>query len=364
MKQPRLLIVDDEEVVRDNVRWVMERQEWVVESAGNEAEASQLLSASLFDVVVADMKMDQDESGIEILRLAKEINPAVEVIILTAYGSLQNAARAMELGAFSYVEKNVPDVDAYQILVLKVKQAIRHKRLQEENRRLQAQLVHSERQATLGVLSSAIAHEVNNPLTGALGYTQMLMETVDSQDVIYNDLKMIEESALRCQQILRNIMDFARPDSGESMPLDVHHAIEKALTLLEREAMRKKIRITRNYCEVTPMVTATPNQISQVVMNLMVNAIQAMPQGGDITLHTECDGATVSIHLSDSGPGISPEHVPHLFDPFFSTKARGEGTGLGLYICQDIIGQLDGEISVASKLGEGTTFTVTLPVIV
>ncbi|MBI3922765.1 MAG: response regulator [Armatimonadetes bacterium] len=362
METPKLMIVDDEEVVRDNVRWVMERQGWHVAEAASETQAREMVQADHFDVIVVDMKMDRDESGIEILQLSKQHSPSTEIVILTAYGNLQNAAKAMELGAYTYVEKNTPDVDVYQLLLLKVRQALERKRLHAENRRLQATLIEAERRAALGILSSAIAHEVNNPLTGILGYTQFALESASPGSQISHDLKLIEENTLRCQKILRNILDFARPDDGEAMPLDLHDAIERVLSLVEREAMRNKITVSRNYCVPQPYVVATPNQVSQVFMNLMINAIQAMPDGGEVEIRSLLRDDTVQVCIRDTGPGIPSENLPHIFDMFFSTKDQGKGTGLGLYICRDIALGLKGNIQVDSVLEHGTTFTVSLPV--
>ncbi|NCO32357.1 MAG: response regulator [Armatimonadetes bacterium] len=363
MTEPRILVVDDEDVVRDNVQWVMHHQGWSVDTASSEAEARDRLQSANYDAVIADMKMDRDASGIEILKLAKELSPAVEVIILTAYGNLQNAARAMELGAYSYVEKNVPNVDVYQILLLKVKQALEKKRLEEENRCLQARLINVERQATLGVLSSAIAHDVHNPLTGVLGYADLVLESIDENSPIYRDVLMIQEGALRCKEILRHILDFARPDEGETMPVDVQSSVDRIMVLLQRAAMQKKVDIACDFTATSTIVMASPNQVSQVIMNLIVNACQAMPDGGRVRIHTSNRNGSVILRLSDTGKGIPQESIARVFDPFFSTKSRGEGTGLGLYICKDIVTQLDGTIEVESEVGKGTTFTIALPTV-
>jgi len=361
LEAPRVLVVDDEEGVRANVQWVMNRQGFVVDTAASEAEAQERLNAQRYDVIIADMKMDQDESGITVLQWAKSLDPDVEVIILTAYGNLQNAARAMEAGAYSYVEKNVPDVDVFQMLLLKVKQALERRKLKEENRQLHTRLIAYERQATLGVLASAIAHEVNNPLTSILGYTQFALEQIDDASPLRRDLTIIEEQTLRCQTILRHILEFARPDEGEAMPVNLCDAVERMLVLLQRELQRKRVNLERRYADCNALVIATPNQIAQVVMNLMINAMHAMPDGGSIAIETTGGNGTVILRISDTGKGIPPEYLPHIFDPFFTTKEPGKGTGLGLYICKDIITQLHGSIEVESEVGKGTTFTITLP---
>lgn len=372
MTPHRMLVVDDEDPVRENVVWFFNREGFEVKSARSEDEAKRLVESGAFDVVLLDMKMDRNESGIELLRLIKTLAPSTEVIILTAYGNLSNAATAMELGAFSYVEKNIPDVDVYHVLLLKVKQALHRKRLEEENRQLQLRLAESERRATLGILASVIAHEVNNPLTGILGFTQFARESVAAMSLdegpfaaekrqLHDDLKLIEENTMQCQRILRSILEVARPSAVPPLPVQIGEALEKVVTLMEKEAHRRGVCIQRNYDQQDALVMAAPNQVAQIFMNLIVNAVQAMPEGGTLAIRTDVVNSNVLVRVSDTGHGIAAEHLPHIFDPFFSTRDPENSTGLGLYICKDLVHKLNGDIHAESTPGSGTTFTVKLP---
>ena len=236
---------------------------------------------------------------------------------------------------------------------------------------LQSRLIQSEKLASIGLLAGGIAHEINNPLGGIMIFSQMLLREMPKDSPYYSDVVEIEAASQRCKEIVQGLLDFARiqPAENKNMQLasiDATEAIKSALRFAQmnlKEKLKQSIRIKERFDAKSTVVRGDKNQIIQVVLNLLQNAIQAMPRGGDVTLRVKNDKAreNLVIEISDSGMGIKPEHLKKIFDPFFTTKQPGQGTGLGLSICYGLIKAMGGKISASSTSGEGTTFTVTLP---
>ena len=239
----------------------------------------------------------------------------------------------------------------------------RDNKLKEQTER---QIVQSEKLASLGRLASGIAHEINNPLTGVLSYSTSLLE--DLGDTEYSeDLNVIINETKRCRDIVRGILDFARETQIEKEPANINKIIENSLTILAKHVSFQNVKIEKRFSENIPEIELDINQMKSVINNLTVNAADAMPGGGRLTISTFVSYADskekeIIIEISDTGIGISEENITKIFDPFFSTKEVGKGTGLGLSVTQRIIERHNGRIEVKSRLGEGTTFTIHLPV--
>lgn len=225
----------------------------------------------------------------------------------------------------------------------------------------ESQIAQSEKLASLGRLASGIAHEINNPLTGILTYSSMLKEElVDSEYAA--DLQVIIDETLRCRKIVRGILDFARESKPEKKLYDINAELEKAIKIIERHVNFRNIKINKNFQENIPQVNVDLNQMKSVFNNLMVNAADAMPGGGELTISTFYSGdGFVTVSFKDTGIGIPEENLNKIFDPFFTTKEPGKGTGLGLSVIYGIIEKHNGTISVRSKVGEGTEFIIKLP---
>ena len=244
------------------------------------------------------------------------------------------------------------------------------KRQIEEVQRTQAQLVQSAKLAAIGELAANIAHEINNPLTGILMNVSLALdgdgetgadgagEPVQGRE----ELRVIQEETLRARDIVRHLLDFARQTAPRPEPVDLNRVVTQTLGLAGRFLESNRIRVACDLAPDLPVVSADANQLKQVFLNLVNNAVHAMPAGGDLRLTVRREAADVVAYVADTGTGIPAEHLPRIFDPFFSTKTEVKGTGLGLSVSHGIIARHRGTIQVASEPGEGTTFRVALPV--
>ena len=228
------------------------------------------------------------------------------------------------------------------------------------------QLIQVEKMNALGQLSAAIAHEINNPLSGVLVYTQLLQKLIKDGsfkgDQALEILAKMEAALTHSSKLVRNLLDFARQSAPVLKPLMVAGVLDQVLGLVGHQAQLNKVKIFREEKPGLPAVIGDFGQLQQVFVNLIINAIQAMPNGGELkisTFLTESD--LVGVSVKDAGYGIPPENMEKLFTPFFSTKEAVKGVGLGLAVSYGIVERHGGHIDVQSKVGEGSTFTVYLP---
>lgn len=228
-------------------------------------------------------------------------------------------------------------------------------------------ILQSEKQATVGRLAAGVAHEINNPLTGVLTFTHMLLRRQDLDSEIRSDLDTIAQSTERVREIVKGLLNFARQTRLNPESTDINELIRKTISLLESQALVKKINVSFDSCDVLPRRTLDRNQFQSVLMNIIINAIDATDPGGQVSIATGISFSTsqvkgIEIIISDTGCGISPEHLDRLFDPFFTTKEVGQGTGLGLSVSMGIVERHGGSIRVRSKAGKGSTFIIWLPI--
>jgi signal transduction histidine kinase len=233
-------------------------------------------------------------------------------------------------------------------------------------RESQEQLVRADRLASLGQLSASIAHEINNPLAGVLTYTKLLAKKISSgtfeKGTALDYLAKMESEVGRCSRIIRNLLDFSRQSAPTLKLVDVNQVIEQVLAMVGHQAQLQNVEIVRELNPSLPKVMADSDKLQQVFTNLTLNAIQAMSAGGKLTLRTSVADGQVEIDVQDTGTGISKENLSRLFTPFFTTKEKGSGVGLGLAVVRGIIERHKGEIKVQSEVGKGTTFSVYLGV--
>lgn len=259
------------------------------------------------------------------------------------------------------------DLQRAKIFGSLVNLALRNSNLYRQLQETQSQLIQAEKMSALGQLAGGLAHEINNPLSGILGLTQLVLENTDKASQAYTDLKDIEKAVFRCKKIIVSLLSFARQEKTRMEPVSINEIIEETLTLCARQMELKSVRITREFAQGLPMVNGDYQQLMQVFLNLFTNARDAMPEGGELTVGTSLlkDPAGRELLIttvSDTGTGIKPEILPSVFDPFFTTKPVGKGTGLGLSVCLGIINRHNGTIKAHSRPGSGTTFTIGLPV--
>ncbi len=233
---------------------------------------------------------------------------------------------------------------------------------QKEKDMLHAQLLQSSKMASLGEMAGGIAHELNNPLSIILGYAQMVRNTLDPGDARRKQLGEIIDAANRSKIIITNLLGFARKEKVAFQPVLVNDIVLKTLSIIEYELTSRNIEIRRELTPNMSLINGNPTQLQQVFLNMIINARDAMPNGGTLTIATRQFGERgADISFSDTGEGIPAENIERIFDPFFTTKPVGKGTGLGLSICYAIIESHYGKISVKSAVGKGTSFTITIP---
>lgn len=376
-----LLIVDDEPVILQILRAVFEEEPWRLTLVGTGAEAQRILESERVDLLLTDKNLP-DVSGLELLRIAKAKEPLCEVIILTGYGSLETALAAIELDAFDYVLKplnNVFDIRtkarqafAKQNVALENRRLIHE--LQEKNtvveaaldeaRSLQAELIQSEKLAGIGTLAAGIAHEISSPLFGIMGLAEAIADETDLP-LAQSYARDIVEYCRTVRDIVVELSSYSRTSNNEYLTtVELTRVIHDALRLVERSA---DVRNARFETSVEPdlFLNARTNEIQQVFVNLIKNAAEAVgevPGGGLVRIAAGKTGNSVWATVSDSGPGIDIEKQRIIFDPFYTTKAPGKGTGLGLNIVYRIVTKHRGTVTVESRPGHGAVFELRFPV--
>ena len=224
----------------------------------------------------------------------------------------------------------------------------------------QAQLVQSAKLASIGQLAAGLAHEINNPIGIILGFAQLIGQRTQDEK-IKSFAAAAEREAVRVRRIVSDLLGFARQTTSEMTRVDLRQTIDQTLRLVEYQLGKDNIQVVRQYGAEPNWVMADSDQLQQVVMNLVQNARQAMPAGGQLSLRTWTGQGVHAFSVADTGTGIAPEIIDHIFDPFFTTKPVGQGTGLGLSVSYGLIARLGGEIQVSSQPGRGSVFTITLP---
>lgn len=408
-RRERILIVDDSPVVRRSFAKLLGGQYECVEAA-TVLDAFEILKKSEFELVITDVIMP-GLSGIELLRKVVESYPQTAVIVVSGIDRPQRALDAVRLGAFDYLIKPCD----HEVLQFTVQRALERRSLlinakrykddlearnqellrgKQQLERLQAQIIQTEKMASIGQLAAGIAHELNNPvgylygnldlLDGSLANLLRLVEFYETSplppEIAAGAAKIREEidfestkedlasiisdcraGAERVRDIVQNLRTFSRLDEAEYKKTDLHEGIESTLRILSRYFTGGNIVLKRNYGEI-PQIDAYSAQLNQVWMNLLVNAAQAIgPNTGEVEISTRADAESVYVTVKDNGNGIDPQDLGRIFDPFFTTKPVGEGTGLGLSISFGIVERHGGRIEVESKPGKGTSFTVVLP---
>lgn len=248
----------------------------------------------------------------------------------------------------------------------KVRQIISIVRDITERKKMQEQLMTKDRLASIGELVAGVAHELNNPLTGVIGFSGLLASREDLPDEVKGDLETINREARRTANIVKNLLTFARKQPEEKQPTDINKAIAAVLELRAYEQKVSNIQVNTQFAPDLPEIMANSSDLLQVFLNIIVNAENAMLEahgGGIITITTKQDGDIIRASFADDGPGISKENIGHVFNPFFTTKEVGKGTGLGLSICYGTIIEHGGMIYAESEPGKGATFIIELPVV-
>ena len=241
----------------------------------------------------------------------------------------------------------------------------------EELGAAQNELIHIEKIASLGKLSLSVAHEINNPLSGILVYTKLVHKQLSNKDIdpvkkenILKHLKLIENETKRCGDIVKGLLDFSKKDQNDFEVKHLHEIIRKTYDLMTHPMKIANINFLTDFSAESDLIFCSPNQIKQACIAILVNASEAVTENGEIVIRTKNpDQSTVVLEITDNGLGISQEDIPHIFEPFFSTKQSASGIGLGLAIVHGIVQSHKGKVEVRSEQGKGTTISITLPLI-
>jgi signal transduction histidine kinase len=405
----RLLIVDDEEDLREIFSCYL-GDSYSCETASSADEALARMAYESYALVISDVMMP-GRNGVELLREIMIRHPETAVVMVSGVDRPQRVLDAVRLGAYDYLIKPC-DLSVLSMTVERALErrallrAARHYKLDLERRneelrrskaeleRLQAQIIQSEKMASLGQLAAGVAHELNNPTGYLYGNIELLAESARGLDrllALYDSASLPEETAAqvravkeeidyesalddlgsiiadcregaeRIRDVVQNLRTFSRLDEAEFKKVDIHEGIESTLRLLARYYTAENVGLVRDYGEL-PAVDCYAGQLNQVWLNLLVNAAYAVRRGGEVRVETRRESDAVVVSVSDTGGGIASEHLPRIFDPFFTTKPVGDGTGLGLSVTYSIVERHQGTIEVASRPGEGATFKVTLPI--
>jgi PAS domain S-box-containing protein len=231
-----------------------------------------------------------------------------------------------------------------------------------EERRMQQQLVQSGKLAAIGELAAGVAHEINNPLFAILGLTEFLLKEAEPGSKALQRLELIQQTGLEIKEIVRALLDFARENAEERHVVPLEEVVQATVDLVRRTNAHKGVELVDSYDAMGAPVTASPNQLKQIFLNLIANARQAMPNGGTVRVDVRQDGDWVTATVSDDGPGIEAAVLERIFEPFFTTKRATGGTGLGLSVSLGIAEAHGGSLTASSEPGGGATFTLRLPI--
>ena len=263
----------------------------------------------------------------------------------------------LDEGPFFKEERNLIDEVSRQIAL------IIERREAEENRlKLHSQLLHADRLATIGMLAAGVAHELNEPLGNILGFAQLAKKCPGIPASAERDIGKIEAASLHAREIIQKLLVFAREKPPEKTQVNLNQLVEDGLYFFEARCAKSGIELACSLTPEVPVITADPAQLNQVLVNLVVNALQSMPGAGKITVQTRFCDHSVYLVVEDTGTGMSKDVLDKVFVPFYTTKEIGQGTGLGLPVVHGIVTAHDGSIEVESKVGSGTRFEVRLPV--
>jgi signal transduction histidine kinase len=234
-----------------------------------------------------------------------------------------------------------------------------------DDEKIMDQLAYNEKMAELGRLSAGVIHEINTPLSVIAAASQMVLQERDLSEFAVEMIERIHEEAQRLSRLTRGLLSFSREDEGVVEETDVNETLREVMGFLKYEAQKRSVGVEEDFDYQLPGIFADANRLKQVFINIVMNALQAMPQGGRLLLRSSLsEGQTIRIDIIDTGPGMSPELIDKIFDPFYTTKKPGQGTGLGLFVTRNNVLALGGRIEVESREGEGARFTLHFPVCV
>ncbi|MCW7754002.1 hybrid sensor histidine kinase/response regulator [Desulfobotulus sp. H1] len=366
-----IILVDDEKAFREALARRLEKRELRVYPLASARETLQVLEKESIDVVVSDIRMPE-EDGLTLMTRIRERYPDLEVILLTGQGDIREGVEGIRAGAFDYITKPV-EIEHIESKIFQAAAAVRRRRERrmegEVRKELEERALQAEKLATVGTLATGVAHEINNPLAiinEAAGWVGQVLDRPSMQNLpesasLRRAAEVIQTAVQRARRITHQLLGMVRRESEPPRPCAMPEFLEEVAALSRTIHPESEVSISVEEGAVLTLFT-DPHRLRQILINLVENAIQAMPKGGGITLSaTSEEEGLVFIKVKDTGPGIPETVKKRIFDPFYTTKPQGKGTGLGLYLCRDLARQLGGDLVVVSRTGEGACFTLTLP---
>ncbi len=312
------------------------------------------------DVAVAEVNLDGRSSSTSTLENIRHRQTSPIVIRNKLRGSVMvgysQDMPELDEGPFLTEERKLIDTVAGEIALI-----IERREVEAEQQKLEEQLRHADRLSTIGQLAAGVAHELNEPLGSILGFAQLIEKNSELPQSTRRDVEKIVAASLYAREIIKNLMIFSRQVATKRIPLNLNKMAEEALFFFEARCAKGGIEVVHSFAENLPDVMGDPAQLQQSMVNLAVNAIQAMSTGGRLTITTYSQDDTVALIIEDTGMGMNDEEIEQAFLPFFTTKDVGEGTGLGLAVVHGIVASHGGSITVESELGHGSKFEIRLP---
>ena len=309
-------------------------------------------------------------NGFQVMETLQKEDPETEVIMITGFGTIERAVEAMKKGAYDFVQKPFQLAELLTLVEKSLEKGhLRNlvKELRQAKRQLeitQQRLIQTEKMASLGKMAAGVAHELNNPLSGVFGFTQLLLQDPTLSEQQRQDLETIEAQTRRCRAIIQGMLQFSRRQETHQKALNLPSLLQSTIQLMTHELTLQGIDVQEKYPLALPIIQADATQLQQVLINLISNARDALEgrPAPRITITAGEKEGWVFVSIQDNGCGISEKMQNKIFDPFFTTKPPGKGTGLGLAICHGIIEAHQGRVHVESQLHAGTTFTLEFPV--
>ncbi len=367
-EKPHILVVDDESNILTAMSLVLQPEFDVTVAKTGDKAVKKIRRGMDFDVISLDLQMP-GLSGIESLKAVKQLSPSTEVLIVTAHSDAESTRGALKLGAYDYIDKPFSNAE----LVASIRKGVERRsnttgveKTKEQLAFVKAQLIQSEKFSAIGQLLAGVAHELNNPLTTIMGFSEILLLRKGSSDRTRNYLEKINESSLLCKNIVQKLLAFSRKEGAKQEYIQINQVIESILELKQHDFKVDGIQVVKQLADNMLGTTANFYELQQVFLNIINNAHQAMKMHagtGTLTVKSSFDEKVIRINFLDTGPGIPEKNLQKIFEPLFTTKKKGEGTGLGLSICYEIIKEHKGNIFVANNQGKGACFAIEIPIV-